>query len=100
MATFYVIAGVRHFLHPTYYLESMPTWIPFHMEIIYISGACEIAGGIGMLIPWTRKIASWCLLLLIFVVLPVNVRILVYNLAFPYETEPAGWLALFRFYPL
>ncbi|CAF0894756.1 unnamed protein product [Rotaria sordida] len=39
MAIFYIIAGISHFLTPKFYLAIMPRYMPYHLELVYLSGA-------------------------------------------------------------
>jgi len=51
LSAFMIFAGVMHFKNPRPFLKIMPEWIPFHLEMVYISGVAEILGGAGLLIP-------------------------------------------------
>jgi uncharacterized membrane protein len=62
-----------HFANPGFYLKIMPKWIPMHKEMVVISGFAEIAGGIGLLLPWTRRAAAWGIILLLIAVFPANI---------------------------
>lgn len=53
----------------------MPSWLPAHGLLNAISGAAEIAGGIGVLIPRTRRAAGIGLILLLIAVFPANIYI-------------------------
>jgi uncharacterized membrane protein len=53
----------------------MPQWLPAPELMNYISGAAEIAGGIGILIPKTRKPAAIGLILLLVAIFPANLNI-------------------------
>lgn len=53
----------------------MPQWLPAHGLLNAISGAAEIAGGIGVLIPRTRRAAGIGLILLLFAIFPANIHI-------------------------
>ena len=72
-AIFYVGAGVLYFLKPEPYLKLMPPYIPWHEAMVALSGACEILGGLGLLIPLTRRVAAWGLVALLIAVFPANV---------------------------
>ncbi len=72
-AAFYTVAGAMHFISPAPYLKIMPPWIPWHLAMVYISGAAEIAGGIGLLIPRLRRTAAWGLVALLIAVFPANI---------------------------
>lgn len=72
-AAFFTIAGSLHFLIPAPYLKIVPPWIPWHLAMVDISGAAEIAGGIGLLIPNLRRAAGWGLTALLIAVFPANI---------------------------
>ena len=76
LALFFVTAGILHFVFPAKYLGVMPPWLPWHAALVAISGACEIAGGIGVLFAPTRRLAGVGLIALCLAVLPANVQML------------------------
>lgn len=71
-AVFYVGAGTLHFLRPEFYLRIVPPYIPWHVAMVQVSGACEILGGLGLLIPPARRAAAWGLVALLIAVFPAN----------------------------
>ncbi len=71
-AVFYVFAGSLHFIRPESYLRIMPPYIPSHSAMVRISGFFEILGGLGLLIPKTRRAAAWGLIALLVAVFPAN----------------------------
>lgn len=75
LAIAFVIAGVNHFRSPDVYLSMMPPWLPAHEWLNWISGAAEIAGGAGLLIPRLRNAAGIGLILLLIAVFPANLQI-------------------------
>jgi uncharacterized membrane protein len=70
----FVVAGALHFTHTRAYEAIMPPYVPRHRESVLISGAAEIAGGVGVLVPQTRPFARWWLLALLAAVFPANVH--------------------------
>ena len=74
LALFFVVAGVNHFVSPKIYLSIMPSYFPWPAQLVALSGAVEIAGGIGVLLPQTRKLAGWCLIALLGAVFPANIQ--------------------------
>jgi uncharacterized membrane protein len=68
LALFFVAAGVNHFLNPAPYLSMIPPYLPWPRALNIISGAAEIAGGVGIIIPATRRVAAWGLLVLLVAV--------------------------------
>jgi uncharacterized membrane protein len=75
LAAAFIVAGANHFRSPELYLSMMPPWLPAHEALILISGATEIAGGIGLLIPRTRRAAAIGLILLLIASFPANVHL-------------------------
>lgn len=80
MAIFYFASGVNHFRSPQTYLPVMPPYIPWPLAMIYISGAAEMLGGVGVLIPdglvfrQTRRFAAWGMVVLLVAISPVHIH--------------------------
>ena len=91
LAAIFVVAGVMHFLGPAGYAAIMPPWIPYRMEMVYLSGILEIAGGVGLLIAPMRKYSAIGLILLLIAVFPANVQMLMNAIS---DEEPALRTAL------
>lgn len=51
----------------------MPPSVPWPAALISISGVAEIAGGLGLLLPRTRKLAAIGLIALLIAVFPANI---------------------------
>jgi len=75
LALFFIGAGVNHFLSPDIYLGMMPAWLPLKTAANVISGAAELAGGFGLLIPRLRRAAAWVLIVLLIAVFPANIHV-------------------------
>lgn len=74
LAALFVLAGILHFARPQFYFEMMPPFLPFPLELVYVSGAFEILGGVGILIPRLRLWAGWGLIALLICVFPANLQ--------------------------
>ena len=72
IALAFIGAGLNHFLNEQFYVAIMPPYLPAHLELVYISGVFEVAGGIGLLITRLRKTAGYGLMLLTLAVFPAN----------------------------
>jgi uncharacterized membrane protein len=70
---FYVAAGTWHFIKPGFYLKIMPPYILWHVQMVFLSGVFEILGGLGLVIPQTRRLAAWGLVALLIAVFPANI---------------------------
>ena len=73
LALLMVTAGIGHFLNPDFFLKIMPPYLPFHRELVYLSGLFEIALGITLLIPTLSQLAAWGIIALLIVVFPANI---------------------------
>jgi len=95
----FVLAGVNHSLNPHPYLTMMPSYLPAHVALVQISGVVEILGGIGVLLPRTRRCAAWGLILLLVAVFPANLNVALHG--WPGENIP-DWILWARlpFQPL
>ena len=75
MSILYIIVGVRHFIDPIFFLKIMPPYIPFHIEMVYISGFFEVLFGFFLLFKKFRKTSALGLIILLIAVFPANLYI-------------------------
>jgi uncharacterized membrane protein len=75
LAVFFIAAGANHFLNPEIYRGMMPPWLPVPPSIHLVAGAAEMLGGLGLLVPATRRWAAWGLIALLIAVFPANVHV-------------------------
>ena len=68
MALLYVLAGVLHFLKPEFYLAIMPRYLPYHLELVYLSGLCEIICGLLLFFKQTQSLGAWLTIALLIAV--------------------------------
>lgn len=94
LALFFVGAGANHFVNPEPYLAMMPPYLPWHGPLVMISGVAEVLGGLGILIPVTRRAAGFGLILLLVAIFPANLQVALHG--WPGTTLPAWalWLRL------
>lgn len=93
---FYVWAGVMHFARPDFYLPMMPPYLPWHAELVFLSGVAEVLCGLGLLLPQTRKLAAWGTIALLVAVFPANVHVAVNDVPVFGATEGAGPIGYVR----
>ena len=58
LAAFFIACGYAHFKFTGFIEDFIPSYIPFHVFWAYFCGICLFAGGIGLLIPQTRRPAA------------------------------------------
>lgn len=74
MAVFYFMAGVLHLAVPNDFALIVPRFVPWPEEIVFITGLCEIAGAIGLLVPALRRAAGIGLAAYAVCVFPANIN--------------------------
>jgi uncharacterized membrane protein len=78
----------------------MPPYLPWHWELVYLSGAIEIALGLLLLVPATARLAAFCVIALLIAVFPANIHMAMANVQFdppPAMGQPTplmNWLRL------
>lgn len=108
-ALFFILAGVNHFRDPGFYVSIMPPYLPWHLELVYISGVAEIVLGVMLLFRrWklvyisgvaeialdVSVLAAWGLIALLLAVFPANVHMAMHSELYP-SAPPIGlWLRL------
>ncbi len=68
MAILYIIAGVFHFIKPKFYLHIMPRYLPYHLELVYLSGLVEIICGLMLFFKRTQSLGAWLTIALLIAV--------------------------------
>ncbi|MFN8391688.1 MAG: DoxX family protein [Bdellovibrionota bacterium] len=91
LSTGFVSAGIAHLRSPAIFLPLMPPFLPFPIELIYVSGVCEIALGALMMIPRFRKLAGVGLVLLLIAVFPANVYMALNDQVYPNVQSGVRW---------
>jgi uncharacterized membrane protein len=96
MGLFYIFAGIQHFRVAEYYLPMIPPYLPWHAELVFLSGVAEVLCGVGVLIPQTRKLAAWATIALLIAVFPANIHVAMNDIALFGATEGPGPLGYIR----
>ena len=73
LAAAYGPFGLVHMSAPKAFLPIMPPAIPFPISVVELTGVCETAGAVGLLVPQTRKAAGVALALYAVCVYPANI---------------------------
>ena len=93
MILFYLGAGINHFWHPAFYLQIMPNWLPWHSELVILSGGFELLFALLLLFDHTRRVAAWGIILLLIAVFPANIQMM---LNYSKEQNPHFWISIIR----
>jgi len=68
-----IVFGVEHFLHPEFVpvvplKQLMPSWVPGHLFLSYVTGVVLIASGLCLLFNWKARLAATWLGIIVFVI--------------------------------
>ncbi|CAN5489640.1 DoxX family protein [soil metagenome] len=92
LALLLIAAGSLHFIRPQFYVQIMPPDLPWHLELVYLSGLIEVLLGILLLIPRWSRLAAWGVIALLIAVFPANLYLFQHQ-----EILPApAWVHLLR----
>jgi uncharacterized membrane protein len=94
IAAIFIVAGAAHFVVPEGFVRIVPPYLPAPKALVLISGAFEILGGVGVLVPETRAVAGWGLILLLLAVFPANVHMALHPEGFAPIPAWVLWLRL------
>ena len=89
LTVFMVVAGANHFVAPAAYIAMMPSALPTPAALVYVSGVAEILGGLGLILPPTRRLAGWGLIALFVAIFPANINMAVHHLSLGGREVPA-----------
>jgi uncharacterized membrane protein len=93
-------AGVMHFVDPWFFVQIMPPYLPWHWELVYVSGVIELLLGVALLVPATRRPAAYGAIALFIAVFPANLHMAMAHVQFDppptmgQPTPTAAWLRL------
>jgi uncharacterized membrane protein len=71
---FFIGAGALHFAMPARYDAMIPPQLPSPRFWVLLSGAFQIAGGVGLLFRRTRRLAALGVIALLVAILPANIH--------------------------
>src|ERR671917_677985 len=89
----FVFTGATHFSAMKHdYAVMLPGTLSGNLGLIYLTGALQIAGAVGLLISRTRRLGGICLVLLLVAMFPGNVYAAVNEVPFRGEPPTPLWL--------
>jgi uncharacterized membrane protein len=97
LGAFFIGAGVNHFRNPRFYEAIVPPSLQHEkVRVVQLSGVAELAGGLGVLLPATRRLSGAALVALLAAVFPANL----YMAAEPKQFRKIPRWALYARLPL
>jgi uncharacterized membrane protein len=90
----FILAGLNHFRSPDFYVNIMPPYLPWHRELVAISGVAEVALGTLLLFRRWTVLAGWGLIALLVAVFPANLHMAMHPELYPSIAPAALWIRL------
>jgi uncharacterized membrane protein len=59
LGLFLTVCGVQHFVYADFVATLVPPWLPWHLFWTYLAGVALIAGGVGVVIERTTRLAAF-----------------------------------------
>jgi uncharacterized membrane protein len=78
----FIIIGISHLREPQKFVDIVPSYLPYALFLVYLTGVMEIAGGIGIIYPETRVISGRLLAIFLIAVFPANIYMWTHDVAF------------------
>lgn len=90
----FILAGINHFAQTDFYVRIMPPYLPWHLELVYLSGLLEVLLGTMLLIRRYTTLAAWGLIALLIAVFPANIHMALNPELYPSMAPLVLWLRL------
>lgn len=98
MVALMVASGIGHFAITDAYVAMVPASFPSPRLLVWLSGVAELAGGIGLVMPWPslRRAAAIGIIALLIAVFPANINMAVHHISPPgmHVSPTALWARL------
>ena len=95
LAAAMVAVGLLHFVNPTPFERIVPPPLPAGPTVA-LSGVFEVLGGLGLLLPRTRRFAAWGLVALYVAVFPANIYMALEGIQLDPANPAPEWAAWLR----
>lgn len=95
LAAMFLFTSAAHF-HKTRHdlVRMMPSFFSNPMHLVYFTGVCEMLGAIGILLPPTRSLAGFFLLVFLLAILPANIKAARESVTIAGRPATALWLRI------
>jgi len=90
--------GLMHFVAPDAYIAVVPRALPWRRELVYLSGAAEVACGLALIPRRTRAAGAWLTVAVLVLIFPANISMAIEGPRpgsdSPFNSATALWLRL------
>lgn len=97
MSIMLCFTAIGHFVFTKGMAMMIPQFIPFKTNFVYMTGFLEILIAIGLLVPYSKTISGWTLILFLLVMLPMNIYAAVHQIDYQKGTFDGNGLSYLWF---
>lgn len=90
LAFVFIIAGILHLIKPSVFMPAMPSYLPWHLEIVLLTGVIEIVLAVGLILKKYRFQSGLLSALYLFLILPAHFHIALNEIPMFGITHPAA----------
>ena len=73
----YILAGLNHFRAPASYIKIIPDYLPYPAILNILAGFFELLFAFMLIIPKSRSLAAWGIILMLLAFLPVHIQMVI-----------------------
>jgi uncharacterized membrane protein len=89
VCAFFAVGGVAHFLSAQAFVRIVPPYVPFPLEVVYVTGVFELLAAAAIWVPAWRRATGIALFIFTICVTPANVYMSMNPQLFPDISETA-----------
>ncbi len=97
MSIMLVFTSIAHFAFTKGMEMMIPDFVPFKKMTVYLTGIIEVCAAVGLLIPGSRVLTAWLLILFFVLLLPANINAAVKHIDYQKGTNDGAGLTYLWF---
>jgi uncharacterized membrane protein len=74
MAVMLVFTAIGHIAFTKGMVMMMPDFTPNKQAVVYATGVIEVVAAVGLLVPATRVLTGWLLIVFFLLIIPANIK--------------------------
>jgi len=96
LISFYLFAGLNHFINPEFYFGLIPDYLPAPQWINYLAGFAEVALALAVIFQASRKLAIKGIIVMLIAFIPSHVYFIQIGSCVEDTLCVAPWMAWLR----
>lgn len=80
MSVMLLFTAAAHFAFNKGMAMMLPAFVPYKIQIVYLTGIIEIIGALGLFFPGIRILTGWLLIVFFILIVPANIYAAVHHI--------------------